>query len=69
MGISPYTGSKISHPSSLSTILAHKREAGHPISFDHFSVLTTVRLELDTLIRESLLRELCGKYNLEHANK
>ena len=55
MGISPYTGNEISHPSSLSSILAHKRETGHPISFDDFSVLASGRSELDTLIRESLL--------------
>ena len=39
MGISAYTGNEISHPSSLSNILAHKREIGHPISFDDSSVL------------------------------
>ena len=55
MGISGYTGSEISHPCSLFSILAHKRETGHPISFDDFSVLASGRSELDTLIRESLL--------------
>ena len=55
MGILAYTGNEISHPSSLSSILAHKRETGHPISFDDFSVLASGRSELDTLIRESLL--------------
>ena len=54
MGISAYTGNEISHPSSLSSILAHKRETGHPISFDYFSVLASGHSELDTLIQESL---------------
>ena len=55
MGISAYTGKEISHPPSLSCILAHKRETGHPISFDDCSILASGRSELDTLIRESLL--------------
>ena len=55
MGISAYTRNEISHPSSLSSILAHKRETGHSISFDDFSVLASGRSEFDTLIRESLL--------------
>ena len=50
MDILAYTGNEISHPSSLSSILAHKRETGHLISFYDISVLTSGRSELDTLI-------------------
>ena len=45
----------LAHPSSLSSILTHKRETGHAISFEDISVLASGRSELDTLIRESLL--------------
>ena len=55
LGISAYTGNEIPHPSSLSSILAHNRETGHPVSFDDFSILASGRSELDTLIRENLL--------------
>ena len=54
MGISAYTGNETSHTTSLSRILTHKRETGHSISFNDFSVLDSCS-ELDTLIRESLL--------------
>ena len=55
LGIWACTGNEFSHPSFLSSILTHKRETGHPISFDDFSVLASGRSELDSLIQESLL--------------
>ena len=55
MGISAHTGNETSYSTSLSNILTHKRETGHPISFDNFSVLANGRSESDTLIRERLL--------------
>ena len=48
-------GNEISHSTSLSSILAHKRETGHRISFDDFSVLASGHSELDTVIQRSLL--------------
>ena len=54
MGISAHAGNETSHSTFLSSILTHKRETGHPISFDDFSVLASGRSELDTFIRESL---------------
>ena len=55
MDISAHTGNATSHSTSLPNIVAHKRESGHPISFDDFSVLTSGHSQFDTLIRKSLL--------------
>ena len=60
MDISAHTGSETSHSTSLPSIVTHKRESGHPIFLDDFSVLASGRSQLDTLIRESLLM---GKIN------
>ena len=54
VGISAYTGNKISQ-TSLSSVLMHSKHTGHPISYDDFSVLASGTSQFDVLIHESLL--------------
>ena len=54
IGISTYIGNKIAQ-TGLSSVLTHRKHAGHLISYDDFSVLASGTSQFDVLIREILL--------------
>ena len=54
MGISAYTGNKISQ-TSLFSVLMHSKNTGHPILYDDFSILASGTSQFRVLIRESLV--------------
>ena len=53
-GISVTRGKKLSNP-SLSSILSHHRETGHPISFNDFSILSSCSSSFGLPLQENIL--------------
>ena len=52
MGVSAYTGKPISF-TTLSAVLTHHKQTGHPVSLTDFSILSSCSSNFELLFRES----------------